>query len=82
MTGLTAHNFGLAERGRIAEGMAADLVVFDAQRVIDTATYEDPKRAAAGIETVLVNGVPVWAQGCGTGARPGRVLTRAGAKQT
>ena len=61
--------------------MAADLVVFDAERVIDTATDEEPKRAAAGIETVLVNGVPVWAQGRSTGARPGRVLTRAGAKQ-
>ena len=81
MTGLTARNFGLAERGRIAEGLAADLVVFDAEQVIDTATYDDPKRAAAGIETVLVNGVPVWAQGRSTGARPGRVLTRAGAKQ-
>ncbi len=77
MTGLTARNFGLADRGRIAEGAAADLVVFDAQRVIDTATYEEPKRAAAGIETVLVNGVPVWAQGRSTGARPGRVLKRA-----
>ena len=76
MTGLTARNFGLADRGRIAEGVAADLVVFDAEHVADTATYEDPKRAAAGIDTVLVNGVPVWAQGRETGARPGQVLTR------
>ena len=82
MTGLTARNFGLAERGRIAEGLAADLVVFDAERVIDTATYEDPKRAAAGIDMVLVNGVVVWEQGLGTGARPGWVLTRAGAKRS
>lgn len=81
MTDLTAGNFGLAERGRIAEGLAADLVVFDAGQVIDTATYDDPKRAAAGTEMVLVNGVPVWAQGRSTGARPGRVLTRAGTKQ-
>jgi N-acyl-D-amino-acid deacylase len=81
MTGLTARNFGLVERGRIAEGLAADLVVFDADRVIDTATYEDPRRAAAGIELVLVNGVPVWAQGRSTGARPGQVLARDGAKQ-
>jgi N-acyl-D-amino-acid deacylase len=81
MSGLTARNFGLADRGRVAEGLAADLVVFDAERVIDTATYEDPKRAAAGIDMVLVNGVPVWAQGRSTGARPGRVLTRAGATQ-
>jgi N-acyl-D-amino-acid deacylase len=79
MTGLTARNFGLADRGRIAEGAAADLVLFDADRVIDTASYDDPKRAAAGIDLVVVNGVPVWEQGRGTGARPGRVLTRAAA---
>jgi N-acyl-D-amino-acid deacylase len=76
MTGLTAGNFGLADRGRIAEGAAADLVVFDADRVIDTASYEEPQRAAAGIEVVVVNGTPVWAQGRGTGARPGQVLSR------
>jgi len=76
MTGLTAANFGLADRGRIAEGAAADLVVFDADTVIDTATYEAPQQAAAGIERVVVNGTPVWAAGQGTGARPGQVLTR------
>ena len=76
MTGLTARNFGLADRGRIAEGQAADLVVFDAGTVADTATYDAPQRAATGIEAVLVNGVPVWAQGRSTGARPGQVLTR------
>jgi N-acyl-D-amino-acid deacylase len=54
-------------------------VLFDADRVIDTASYDDPKRAAAGIDLVVVNGVPVWEQGRGTGARPGRVLTRAAA---
>ncbi|MDH5541098.1 MAG: D-aminoacylase, partial [Rhizobacter sp.] len=76
MTGLTARNFGLAGRGTLAEGQAADLVVFDAENVIDTATYEDPMRAAIGIEAVLVNGVPVWRQGSKTGARPGQVLRR------
>jgi N-acyl-D-amino-acid deacylase len=76
MTGLTARNFGLTDRGRIAEGLAADLVVFDAGSVADTATYEDPQRPAAGIDSVLVNGVAVWAQGRATGARPGRVLRR------
>ncbi len=76
MTGLTAGNFGLAGRGRIAEGACADLVVFDAETVIDTATYEAPQQAAAGIEQVVVNGTPVWARGQGTGARPGQVLMR------
>jgi N-acyl-D-amino-acid deacylase len=77
MSGLTAANFGLEGRGRIAEGARADLVLFDAEAVIDTATYEDPQRPAAGIDTVIVNGEPVWEQGRETGARPGQVLARA-----
>jgi N-acyl-D-amino-acid deacylase len=77
MTGLTAENFGLEGRGRIAEGAWADLVVFDPATVIDTATYDEPQRAAAGIEHVVVNGVPVWAGAQGAGARPGQVLARA-----
>ncbi|MBL8343023.1 MAG: amidohydrolase family protein, partial [Rubrivivax sp.] len=76
MSGLTAGNFGLAGRGRVATGCAADLVVFDAATVIDTATYEEPQRAARGIEQVVVNGVPVWQAGRETGARPGQVLGR------
>jgi N-acyl-D-amino-acid deacylase len=76
MTGLTARNFGLGDRGTLAEGQVADLVVFDADAVIDTATYEQPTQAAAGIHAVLVHGVPVWQQGRETGARTGRVLAR------
>jgi N-acyl-D-amino-acid deacylase len=76
MSGLTAQNFGLEERGRVAEGAWADLVVFDPETVIDTATYGEPQRAAAGIELVVVNGVLVWAGGRDTGARPGQVLAR------
>jgi N-acyl-D-amino-acid deacylase len=76
MTGLTARNFGLHGRGVLAEGAAADVVVFDADTVADTATYEAPTQAAAGIEAVVVNGRPVWLHGAGTGARPGQVLTR------
>ncbi len=76
MTGLTAGNFGLEGRGLIAEGCWADLVVFDAEAVIDTASYEDPQRPAAGIDAVIVNGEPVWQAGQGTGARPGRMLRR------
>ena len=76
MTGLTARNFGLVGRGIVAEGAHADLVVFDPATVIDTATYEDPQRPALGIETVVVNGAPVWQAGCETGARPGQVLGR------
>lgn len=76
MTGLTASNFGLAGRGVLAEGAAADVVVFDADTVIDTASYEDPKQPARGIEAVVVNGVAVWGAQGGTGQRPGQVLAR------
>lgn len=76
MTGLTARTFGLADRGTLAPGQAADLVVFDAATVGDRATYETPTRPAAGIESVLVNGQVVWFHGQPTAARPGQVLSR------
>jgi N-acyl-D-amino-acid deacylase len=76
MTGLPAARFGLAGRGVIAPGAAADLVVFDPERIRDTATFAQPKQPAAGIDTVYVNGVAVWRDGQPTGARPGVVLRR------
>lgn len=76
MTGLTAANFGLGQRGTLVPGAPADVVLFDADTVIDRATYEDPMQPAAGIHLVLVNGQPVWRQGQATGARPGQVLRR------
>ena len=77
MTGLPADQIGLADRGRLARGKKADLVVFDASRVRDTATFDDPHRYPEGIVHVLVNGVPVVERGAHTGARPGRALRRA-----
>jgi N-acyl-D-amino-acid deacylase len=62
------------DRGRIAAGLAADLVVFDAQRVEDKATFAEPGAAAVGIQYVLVNGQVVFESGAYTGARPGKVL--------
>jgi N-acyl-D-amino-acid deacylase len=56
MTDRTARRFGLTRRGRIERGWFADLVVFDADRVIDLATYDDPRRFPAGIPYVVVNG--------------------------
>src|SRR5947209_760884 len=76
MTGLTAKTFGLAGRGLLKEGYAADIVLFDAAGVDEAATFEKPKQAARGIEEVIVNGAPVWAAGKPTGARPGQVLRR------
>jgi N-acyl-D-amino-acid deacylase len=60
MTGLTAQRFGLADRGVIAPGMAADLCVFDADKVIDMATFDEPEQASAGIDWVVVNGQVAW----------------------
>jgi len=77
MTGLPAARFGLADRGVIAPGAAADLVIFDPDRILDTATFAKPKQPAAGIDTVYVNGVAVWRDGHSTGARPGVALKRA-----
>jgi N-acyl-D-amino-acid deacylase len=79
MTSLPAAEFGLKGRGRLAPGLAADLVVFDPATVIDRATFERPTEAAAGIETVLVAGTPVWQDGKPTGTRPGRALRRGNA---
>lgn len=74
MTGLPAMTFGLKNRGRIAEGYCADLVLFDPQTVIDKATFERPNVPADGIAGVWVNGVSVWEEGHRTPARPGHVL--------
>jgi N-acyl-D-amino-acid deacylase len=76
MTGLTARNLGLPDRGVLREGAYADLTLFDADQIDEAATYEHPIAPARGIEAVIVNGVVVWAQGRSTGAHPGRVLTR------
>ena len=76
MTGLTARNFGLAGRGTLAVGQAADVVVFDAATIRDAATYEAPTRPAEGIASVIVNGVITWRDGRHSGARQGAVLRR------
>jgi N-acyl-D-amino-acid deacylase len=77
MTGLTAARFGLRGRGVLTKGAYADITLFDEATVIDRADFEHSTRPAAGIEAVIVNGVPVWRDGGPAGARPGRLLTRA-----
>jgi N-acyl-D-amino-acid deacylase len=74
MTSSAARRLRLADRGRIAEGALADLVVFDPATVSARATYENPKQAATGIFHVLVNGVFALEDGRITGNRAGRVL--------
>ncbi len=78
MTALPAAQFGLRDRGRIAPGMKADLIVFDPDRVADRADFASPHRLSEGIELVLVNGVATWRGGAMTGARAGRVLRPGG----
>ncbi len=74
MTSLSAETFGLLERGRIREGYWADLVLFDPATIIDTATYDDPKREPDGIQLVIVNGQVAYEQGTHTGVGSGKML--------
>jgi N-acyl-D-amino-acid deacylase len=76
MTGLSAVNFSLAERGVIATGMKADITVFDPATIIDRATFNAPRQLAEGIVHVFVNGALAWTQGAACGARNGRFLPR------
>jgi len=76
MTGLPAQRFGLTGRGFIREGYSADLVLFDADKIIDTATFSDPGRAAVGIAGVWVNGVLSYTSEGTTGNRAGRFIER------
>jgi N-acyl-D-amino-acid deacylase len=77
MTSLPAQRLGLADRGLVRPGMAADLTAFDPDAVLDTATYDEPRRLAEGFQYVAVNGRLVLDGGAHTGATPGRPLRRA-----
>jgi N-acyl-D-amino-acid deacylase len=74
MTSLPAAHFHFANRGLIRTGYAADLVVFDPDRVGDPATYDKPHAYAEGIPFVIVNGAVVVRNGLQTTARPGQVI--------
>jgi N-acyl-D-aspartate/D-glutamate deacylase len=71
---LTADTFGLAGRGRLAAGAYADVVVFDPRRYAARATYREPELPAAGVRTVLVNGIVAVDGGALTGKAAGRAL--------
>lgn len=81
LTQLPAKNFGLKDRGCLASGCFADVVVFDPAKVADHATFEKPHQYSTGVEQVFVNGVQVLKDGEHTGAKPGRVVRGAGYKE-
>jgi N-acyl-D-aspartate/D-glutamate deacylase len=74
MTSLPANRLMLHDRGRIALGMSADLLVYDPRQVKDTATYAKPLSFATGIDCVVINGELVIDEGKTTGAKPGILL--------
>ncbi|MGC1242515.1 MAG: D-aminoacylase [Chryseosolibacter sp.] len=74
MTSLPAQKFQLRDRGLIREGMAADLVAFNEQTVIDKSTFSSPHAYSSGFELVIVNGIITMAHGKHTGARNGQIL--------
>ena len=74
MTSAVANRLSIRDRGQLREGFYADVVVFDPATVIDKATFTVPHQISVGIETVIVNGVRVWAGGRHTGAKPGRIV--------
>jgi N-acyl-D-amino-acid deacylase len=76
MTSLPASNLGLRDRGLVAPGKFADLVVFDPDTIGDLATYEEPHQYATGVKHVVVNGEPALADGIPTGLVAGRALRR------
>jgi N-acyl-D-amino-acid deacylase len=75
-TSAPAARLGMSERGLLAPGKIADVVLFDPATVVDRATYDEPARYAEGVSSVVVAGEVVLREGTLTGARPGRALAR------
>ena len=74
LTLLPAQTLSVRDRGRLAPGLYADITIFDPDTITDHATFEDAHQYATGVSHVLVNGVPVVADGKHTGATPGRAV--------
>ena len=81
MTSRPAARVGLADRGLLRAGMAADITIFDPATIRDVATFEDPNHYSTGVRWVLVNGRPVVADGKITDERPGKALRGPGYKK-
>jgi len=80
LTSLPADTLRVKDRGRLAVGQYADVVVFDPKTIADRATYEQPHQYAVGMRHVWVNGVRVLKDGEHTGAKPGRVVRGPGVR--
>ena len=76
MTAMPAARLGIKDRGLIKKGMSADLVLFDAAKVIDRATFAEPQNVSTGIRATFVNGRRVWNGQSITGETPGMVLRK------
>ena len=76
MTGLSAAQIGIKNRGIIKPGAYADLVLFDSVNIIDNATYENPQQRSRGIHSVWVNGIRVLNNEEFSGELPGRILLK------
>ncbi len=74
MSSQTARRLGIHDRGLLTEGYYADVAVFDADEIIDKATFENPHQYAEGMKFVLVNGQVVVENGSHTGRRPGKII--------
>jgi N-acyl-D-aspartate/D-glutamate deacylase len=76
MSGYPADRYRLRDRGKLGEGLPADVVVFNADIVADKSTFESPIQYPAGVPFVFVNGTLVINKGEPTADRPGQVLRR------
>jgi N-acyl-D-amino-acid deacylase len=76
MSAMPAARLGLKDRGLVKKGMRADIVLFDAEKVIDRATFTEPQLFSDGIKMVYVNGTSVWDGGKITNNLPGMILRR------
>jgi N-acyl-D-aspartate/D-glutamate deacylase len=76
MTSYPAQKLGLNDRGILKEGYWADITIFDADRIIDKATYENPRLYSEGVEYVFVNGVLAYNKGVFTNSKSGMALRK------
>ncbi len=76
MTSYTAQTHGFTDRGILRPGLAADITIFNPDKIEDTATFENPIQYPRGIEYVIVNGVVTVEHGKHNGSRAGKVLRR------